>query len=182
MSKSKLNQLTGFLTKNRLRTIVIIAIFLAVSVFAVSQLTNEGHVADNSSDTSATPNSYVNLDPPTETDKKEAEDHKQSLAEEDSTSIPTTPSGKKTIIPVITSVSSDGVVRAYIPGVIENGGVCTAKATRTGSSTVIGTSIGFADASYTACPPITLEIPGDDWSVVLSYSSATSEGESTPYR
>lgn len=181
MSKSKFNQLTGFLTKNRLRAILIIAILLAGSVLIVSQLTKEEPATDNSTDAAARPDSYINLDPPTETDKKEAEDHKQSLAEEQDTSTPATQSGKKAINPVITSVSSDGAIRSYVPGVIEDGGVCTATATRSGSPTATGTSIGFADASYTGCPPITLDIPGSGWLVVVSYSSTTAEGESTPY-
>ena len=126
--------------------------------------------------TDSVPVSEVNYGPPTETEKQETEAHKKSMAEDNPAPPQTTPSGKKLVTPYTSSVDND-VVRAYVSGVIEDGGTCTATASKD-SQVKSGTSIGFADAANTICPPITLDLAGLGWNVQVSYSSSTSEGKS----
>lgn len=129
--------------------------------------------------------SFVNLEPATAQERQETEDHKKSLAEEmnkppSQTSHQQTESGKKHVIPVISSVSSDSI-RAYVPGIFEEGGICTATLTNANTSQIITkTSSGFKNVSNTNCEPIALgPLAAGKWNVVVSYSSNNSAGSSS---
>ena len=131
-----------------------------------------------SSTNSSTPPNYVNLNPPTEAEKKDAQANKDNLAQPPSPP-PTTSSGKLQVTPVVTSATKTQV-SGYVAGVFEDGGSCTATLTK-GSQTITGKSSGFADANHTTCAPISLSgVDSGAWSVVLSYSSAKAEGKSNP--
>ncbi|MEX2006644.1 MAG: hypothetical protein WD877_00485 [Candidatus Saccharimonadales bacterium] len=158
----------------RLALVVTAALLLLVGAFAFNQ-SKDKDVA-----TETAPEPYINLDPPTAEQKQATEEFKKSLAEDQPRTPRTTSSGKTQVTPIITSVSG-GEVRSYVQGVIEDGGTCTAIATKSGASLVSSSSIGFADATYTGCPPIKLDLSGNGWSVTVSYSSPTSEGKSSAY-
>ena len=71
-------------------------------------------------------------------------------------------------------------VNAFVSGVIEDGGTCTAALTL-GSTTRTVTAPAAADATTTGCTPMI--VPGDqlsagDWQAVVTYTSATAEGRS----
>lgn len=72
-------------------------------------------------------------------------------------------------------------VRGFVPQIYEDGGTCLATFTR-GTQSVSKSSTGFKNVSYTTCPTITLarsSFPSSgDWTLILSYKSATSEGSS----
>lgn len=121
---------------------------------------------------------YINLDPPTEEEKTETEENKKSISE-DSPAPPASNNGKKQVTPVITSADRSEV-RAYVTGIFEDGGTCTATATK-GAQVKTATSSGFADFNKTTCAPITISLPDGGWSIVVSYSSSTAEGKSQPY-
>lgn len=120
---------------------------------------------------------YINLGPPTEEQKNPARDNPNPPPSQTNPS-----SGKKTVTPVITSADKSEV-RAYVPGIVEDGGTCTATFTH-GQDTVNASSKAFSNVSYTSCKPITLNGPlniSGKWTVVVSYSSVTSEGKSEPF-
>jgi hypothetical protein len=123
----------------------------------------------------------VNLKPPTKEEKQSADANKEAIIQKNTTikSAPTNTTQKKQIDIVITDATSNGV-RAYVSGVFEEGGVCTATATQ-GSQIITQTSTGFQNVSYTQCAPINWGSPlaNGTWSITLSYRSATAEGSGT---
>lgn len=131
----------------------------------------------------------INYGPPTEQEKQQAEDNKDAVAERiklenEATQNPPSPNNKKSVTPIIThAAENDGQIHinAYVPGIFEEGGTCTATLTKDGA-TVTANSAGFGNVSTTGCTPI--HIPrgefssSGDWKLVLSYSSNTAQGNS----
>jgi hypothetical protein len=118
--------------------------------------------------------SYVNLSPPTQRDK-------QDLGDSSATQPPPPSSdGKLVVAPVITSADSTSV-KAFIQGVVEDGGTCTAKLSQ-GATNLTFTSDGFVNASYTSCAPINITpaLSKGSWTVTVSYSSSKAAGTSKP--
>ena len=136
--------------------------------------------SNKAGDQASTPSSspYVNLNPPTEEEKQQAEDHKKDLSNPPTSKPPTTPSGKTQVTPVITSATQNEV-RAFVQGVIEDGGTCSAILTK-GPSSITKTSSGIANVSYTTCQPIDISgsLTKGTWTLKVSYSSAKAEGSS----
>lgn len=131
-------------------------------------------------------NNSVNYAPATPEEKQQSEDSKDTIVENknNSTNQPTTPSGKKAVVPSITLAQfSDGsaLVQAYVSGIFEDSGTCTA-ILKSGSQTVTKQAPAFANATTTDCQHI--EIPRSQfpasgtWSVNVSYSSPNAEGTS----
>lgn len=120
----------------------------------------------------------IKLAPPTKDEKQQVEDHKSDLAKQEAAANSSSSSGTKTSSVVITSPSSSNPagtgVRAYVNGVFEEGGTCTATATQ-GSSTVAKSSTGFGNVSYTQCAPIDWDAPlgAGKWTISVSYKSAS---------
>ena len=166
------------LTKRPLLVLGVALVLLIVGGLTYSQIKNrqpsDQPAADN---TSSQSDDYINLNPPTEQDKQEAEANKKSLAE-DQPAPPPASSGKKQVTPFITSASRSEV-NAYVPGIFEDGGTCTATATK-GSQARTASSNGFANVSYTSCQPIHWSLPDGSWSVIVSYSSSKAQGKSEP--
>lgn len=156
------------------------ALLFSAGAWALSASDNETGNTDQSGGASASEDQAEtgpapDLNPPTEAQKKYTDDYKKSLSQPSPP--PTiTPSGKKQVYPVVTSVSSSKVY-AYVEGVIEDGGTCTATATKD-SQTFTGTSNAFTDGRQTNCTPIDIALSPGIWSVVVSYSSASYEGSS----
>jgi hypothetical protein len=122
----------------------------------------------------------INYAPPTEAEKKEAADNKDRIVKETQEAnnpAPTTSSGKKAVTPTITNTR--GSVNAYVSGIFEDGGTCTATFTKDGT-TLSKSSAGFENVSYTQCAPIDITgfLSSGHWSVTVSYASATAEGSS----
>jgi hypothetical protein len=115
---------------------------------------------------------YVNNNPPTDEELQETEQNKQSIIEQSSSNI----SGA--ITPIITSASRSEV-RAYVSGVFEDGGTCTATATK-GSQTRTASSEGIADVNKTTCRPMDFSpaLTSGSWSVTVTYNSAKGTGKS----
>lgn len=137
---------------------------------------------------SDTPNAPagVKLAPATKEEKKESEDNKDRIIAQQKDSqtqqappagTQSTTNGKKQVSVVISSVDSN-MLSAYVTGVFEEGGTCTATFTQA-NTVVTRTSSGFENVSYTQCAPISPNLPsGGSWSVVVSYSSASAQGTS----
>jgi hypothetical protein len=118
----------------------------------------------------------VNYGPPTKAEKKETDEHKKQL--EDDQNNQSTDSKPK--IGVVITYLSKTEARGYATGVFEDGGTCTLTLTK-GSAKITGTSTGIMDVNKTTCGPISIDqnqlTPGD-WTAVLSYSSASGSGSS----
>lgn len=71
-------------------------------------------------------------------------------------------------------------IRAFVSGVIEGTGTCTATLTK-GISSVTQSSPAFIDATTSQCEPIEIDrtkFTTGEWQVVVDYSSPTSIGKS----
>lgn len=141
---------------------------------------NSSKTPDTSSDDPSLTDRGVNLNPPTDKEKNETETHKDELVEGSSGG--SSDSNKKAVEPLITRADQTEV-RAYVPGVVENGGTCTATLSK-GSAVIVKTSEGVANSSVTNCRPINLagtQFPQKgQWSLTVSYSSDTAAGKSQP--
>ncbi len=166
-------------TKSSRKYFLICMLVLAAAILAIGGLKiyNDHKTTPEPSTTGA---SGVNYAPPTEEDKKEVDQHKADLGDQQSSTGQSSNSQKKSVTPVITSADSSAI-KAYVPGVFEDGGICTATLTK-GSTTLTKSSTGFKNVSYTTCPPMKLasgELSAGTWSVVVSYSSDAAQGTST---
>lgn len=176
-------------SKKRTILFVVLAVF-AFAILAVTalELTNKINLFGKKTNEQPTVQpGEVNYDPPTEQEQEAANEQKEAITKEQeqpSNPAPTQTSPnpqtgtKKAVKPVIIRTGG-GEVAGFIPGIVENGGTCTATFT-SGSNTVTRTSQGFANASTTNCTPISYAGSGVQagWSVTLTYSSNTSEGTS----
>ena len=120
----------------------------------------------------------LNLEPPTDQDKKEAENHKEQLS-----TPPTNPSASGKVTPIITSWGqSNGKVEVAtrVPGILEEGGVCTLTLKRN-NETRTGSSNGIANVSEVSCGFIAIvrtSLTAGEWSATVTYSSSKASGTS----
>jgi hypothetical protein len=128
--------------------------------------------------TTSTGSQGTKFAPPTEEEKKEADANKEALVENQKQLHDSSTQSPQASI-VITEATSSGV-RAYVTGVFEDGGICTATATKAGQ-TVTKTSAGFKNVSYTQCAPIDWgsTLGTGSWKVQVSYKSPSTEATSS---
>jgi len=130
----------------------------------------------------------INYNPPTQEEKDQTQAHKEELSQQSNQSSGSgstgTSAGAQSVSPVITNASQLNqqiTVNAYVPGIFEDGGTCTATFTK-GGATVTKTSQGFANVNTTSCAPITANrsefSSSGDWQVIVSYSSSKASGSS----
>lgn len=166
------------------RRLILAGLVLLVVAGVGLALTRRGNDSPGSTDDAVAEEAYVNLEPPTEEEKQQAENRKDEIVaqNENQSSPSTSPDGKKQVTPVITG-SDENFVRAYIPGVVEEGGTCTSSLSKSGSQTVTASSEGVANVSQTVCAIdiSNKSLTAGQWSVVVSYSSSASEGKSAAY-
>lgn len=153
------------------RRSALLATLLVISLLAVGYFMLRDDKPNNgSTDNTTTVPGYVNLEPPTEEQRNAARDETPSAT-------PSQTGSKKAVTPIITSADSQEV-RAYVPGVNEDGGTCTATFTR-GQTKITASADGFSNVSYTSCKPIKVSgLTAGSWSVVVGYSSVAAEGQS----
>ena len=117
----------------------------------------------------------VDLSPASSTDKQAGDTNKQAIVDRDaklnSSSMPQ--AAQSTLI--ITDATSTAA-KAYITGVFEDGGNCSATATQ-GAQTINAASQGFENVSYTQCAPLNWQSPlgSGAWSVKVTYKSGTTD-------
>lgn len=121
-----------------------------------------------------------NIDYSPATDEEKADSDRQK--EVDAGRDDTPPSGDVTPVIVDASQYGDQIeVRSYVPGVIEDDGTCTIKIVK-GQSTVTKQTTAVGDATNTSCGTVTIArsefASAGQWTVVVSYSSATHNGSS----
>ena len=155
---------------------------IVISVISISVLICFGYYYKSSEKNTTTPidNETINYEPARPAEKKEAEENKDALVnrqEVEKTDTSTT-TNKKQVKPSITNTS--GSVNAYVSGIFEEGGTCTA-VFNNDAITNTKTSTGFRNVSYTQCAPINIEsgfLSAGTWTVTVKYSSEKSEGTS----
>lgn len=134
--------------------------------------------------------SPVNYDPPTQQDKDQTQAHKEELAREyqqqQSEPSAQATSGKQIVNPIITNASQldqQVTINAYVGGIFENGGTCTATFTKD-SLQIVKKNTAFANATTTDCPPVMMDrsefSSKGDWQVSVAYDSAKATGISQP--
>ena len=166
-------------SRSRKLLLIIFLVVLATSLVWVLFVRNN---TKKDTPTTNSNNQDIKYAPATPEEKKEAENKKNEIVkkqENQNNNIPT--SGTKTnVIPTITNTT--GSINAYISGIFEEGGTCSAIFTKDTSS-LSKTSVGFQNVSYTQCAPMNLEsgfLSSGKWTVVVKYSSDKSEGVSSP--
>lgn len=125
----------------------------------------------------------INLSPPTEEEKLAADEAKQKIvSQEEQNSSNATES--KQVTPVISSygyIDNAIFVSAFIPGIYEEGGICTLSLSK-GSTSITRQTSGTKDATTTRCQnfsvPYEEGLSSGAWSASISYSSATANGSS----
>jgi cytoskeletal protein RodZ len=122
----------------------------------------------------------VTLSPATPSEKQASDAAKDAIVKRDeqtNNTPPPSPSGLKQVSVAISEATATNV-KAYVTGVFEDDGVCTATATK-GAQTITKSSTGFRNASYTQCAPITWDAPLSNgaWAVKIAYKSVTAQGE-----
>src|SRR3989338_2205643 len=158
------------LTRQPLLLTAVLVLLLALIGFGLTR---------NNKNDQATTTTGGNLTPATSEEKQEAENRKDQIVEGQRNQTATPSLGTKNVSVVITNATLTDM-RGYASGVFEDGGTCTATATK-GSQTVTKTSTGFKNVSYTSCSPIYWDSPlgNGSWTINLSYKSTTAQGSAS---
>ncbi|MBX4197681.1 hypothetical protein KW801_03995 [Candidatus Saccharibacteria bacterium] len=153
--------------------LAVIGVIVLASL--VSYLLLANHSSQNGQTTgTAADGSQINLNPATTSDKDSNTAHKNEIAQRDQKLSDGTNQGAA--VSVVITEATSSTVKAYVIGVFEDGGSCTATASN-GSQTVSGSSTGFQNVSYTQCPPISWSsaLGAGQWTVTVNYKSATAQ-------
>lgn len=174
-SKSFLNLRT---IKHRLLSLAVVLVVLVGGVLAYSRFKDNPPASTTSGDKSGQ-ESKGNPSPPTAEEKQAGDTRKNQIVDEQKDQASSQNSSTKNVSVVITGATSTDV-RGYTSGVFEDGGTCTATATK-GSQAIIKTSAGSKNVSYTSCSPIYWDSPlgNGSWTINLSYKSTTAQGSAS---
>ncbi len=156
--------------------LLLIALLIGLASFAIYRWQ---HNSGTTTQAPTNPAPHVDLNPPTQEQQNAAHDTPATTGSGQNS---TNSGAKKSVKPFITSADKFSA-RAYVPGVVEDGGTCTATFTH-GADKVTASSQAFANVSNTNCRPMTLNGPlniSGTWTVVVSYNSGISAGSSDPF-
>lgn len=152
------------------------------SVFAWKALQDETVVLPEN------PTGEINYNPPTQTELKETEQHKDDLvkrSQNTENSSQNSGSVKKNVNPVITSASVEGdsvVIASFVEGIFEEGGTCTVRLTQ-GTNVASKQVEAIPNVSTTSCKRVTFsrsELSGSGtWTATVTYESSSSKGISS---
>jgi cytoskeletal protein RodZ len=177
--------------KNRKTYAIVLSVLILVTIAGIFLFFYSNRASNNSSNVAQTvsdeADDYINLDPPTEQEKSEVNQNKESLPSNTSGNLnndnESNSSTIKEVSPIITiarKVDGNVEVRSFVPDIYENSGTCTATFTKDGKE-ITGTSRGVKDATYTRCERILVsasKFNGSGWRVMVSYKSSSAEGSS----
>lgn len=125
----------------------------------------------------------INYGPPSENERRAGDEIKQEIVKQSESDIAPSNSRESVGVAVTTAeqYGSQVEVRAFIQGVIEGGGTCTATFKKDGH-TITSSSEAFIDATTSQCKPIFTdrgEFPsGGGWALTVSYDSKGYTGAS----
>lgn len=158
----------------------LLILFGIISIAAIAYSVNNSSEITPSSTATYNTSSTKKFSPPTESEKKEADQRKDTIVNQPETSSEN--SNKKKVTPIITYADALGV-NAIVPGVFEENGTCTATYTKD-ENKITSSSKGFQNSNYTNCAPIklngALSIKGT-WNVTVKYNSDKADGVSEAY-
>ena len=129
------------------------------------------------------PGGDITVSPPTKQEQAESNAAKDQIVKDKAANSArdNNPSASN-VIPVITFVDQNGI-NAYVSGVYETGGTCTATLSQ-GSAEFKKSVSSFKDATTTSCSPIDFSATDftskGTWTARVAYSSSTSNGSSQP--
>lgn len=165
---------------------------VAIILFVVAICVVCGFIlyARNTNDTlQTTPSGQkINLNDPTKEEKDTGNKIKSEIVDKEASQNNTSKvsaSGKNSVMPTITyadQYSGKVEVGAFISGIFEDGGTCTLRLQKEGAVQTTSVS-AIKGATSVNCPVMLVDrsslSPGI-WSATVSYSSQSSEGQSTP--
>lgn len=166
------------ITNRRRKSIIFIVISFVLITIGCGYFYAAKMISNNS-----TSEGTIRYEAATKIEKQEAENNKNNIVKSqqnknNNPSSPNTSTQKQTVKPTITN--TNGSINAYVSGIFESGGTCTATFTK-GSTTLTKTSAGFENVSYTQCTPINIDssfLESGSWTVFIKYNSEKSEGMS----
>lgn len=122
----------------------------------------------------------VKLKPPTKQEQQQASDQKSEIVKREAQVNQNGAGSQQKPSTVVIVSASESSVRAYVTGVFEEGGTCTATATQGGQS-ISKSSTGFQNVSYTQCAPIEwdAQLGSGTWSLTVAYKSASTQSSQT---
>ncbi len=177
------------LTKKQIALgLAALLIFAGVATFISLRNNDASRISTAPTATNEPGTEKLNLNPPTEDEKKQAEDNKEALVKQmdQEKQAPASSGEKKTVTPIIVDAGQYNEtieVRAFIPEIYEADGTCTATITND-THTITKTTTAVQDATTTRCPTITIDrgefATAGNWKAVVSYSSTTAQGNSSP--
>lgn len=176
MAKRNFKKSRIFFNRKYLMSVIVAVLLITSGVFAFSKLTDDKPPVTKTDTTSTDSRTKLNLNPATKEEKNAARDKPTEVQQNSNTD-----SSKTQVTPIITNADTQET-RAYVPGIIEEGGTCTATYTH-GADVITATSSGSSNVNHTICGAMTLSGPvniSGTWSVTVSYSSSTSAGKSQP--
>lgn len=170
------------INKKLLLLLLLLTVLVIGSVFFYKSR-NDKRVTD---ETNPPGTEKIDLSPPTEVDKQEAERNKQRLIEDEQaeSTEPTPGIEKQKVTPIIGFLqqASNGNVEAngYITEAIESDGTCTLTLEKNGEKTSKDKQ-AMPDAQSTICGLIVIErsqLSAGEWKATISYSSTKHQGVS----
>jgi ABC-type lipoprotein release transport system permease subunit len=162
--------------------VTVIAIITVGTLVAFASHSNSTKNQKKKQQTASSSSPHINYSPPTKEDSARVDQNKQAIV--DKQQAPTNPNATeiKTVVPTITyadEYQGQVEVGAYVSGIFENSGTCTATFTL-GSKSLTQQTIGVTGASSVNCPAMTLPVtsfePKGVWSVTVTYTSPTAKG------
>lgn len=173
----------AILGKNKKRVAVIFTVLLLFSVGGVFVWVK--HKNPQTDSKSYIGKDGVNYGPPTATDKKETEEHKQDIGSkqpiQNEPSQDSNPANQANVTITYLKYTNNAVTAGgIVSNVFEDGGQCTLTLTKNGQ-TVSSSSTGSTDVNKTTCPQITIskdKLSSGSWSAILSYSMNNTKGAS----
>jgi cytoskeletal protein RodZ len=160
---------------------LIVALFALAGVFIYQRSIHN----NKKSTTPSGGSEAINLNPPTEQEKQEAEDNKQRLIQEESTQSPEPSNGSKiTVSPVMGFLrqAADKSIEAngYVAEAVEANGTCILTLEKDGVK-VVQEKQALPDAQSTVCGLIKIDrnrLTAGEWKGYLGYSSSKYQGTS----
>jgi hypothetical protein len=163
----------------KVRLVLAVLLIAALSILAFSYFSNRSNSTVSDED-------GINYGPPTEEERRSADEVKEKLSEDnDRQDIPRDDDDKIIANVVVVDASQYGSeveVRAFVSNHIQDG-TCTISFSKPGQQTIQKEVQARADASTSICGNVTMdraEFPSDgDWTVVVSYNSQDAKGNSS---
>lgn len=170
------------------KKILVVVILVIISVGLIVIRNNQSNNQSPSSDPSISATT-INLEPPTQEDKKRAEENKKNIEARDELieSQKTQSSGTiKPVTPIISYAGQYGQyveVGGFVGNLYEDEGICTAQFSKEGVSPFVETVQAVKSANSVDCPVMKASIdkfqPKGTWNVIVSYNSSSAYGMST---